>query len=153
RRQADPFAPGTVWYNRCHPLQRSARQFAVRRRRSGLLPCRAVRFGPAAEYSTADGASSQTTPTLLGRLQQAPSDQAAWSEFVDRYGPRIYRWCRHWGLQENDAEEVTQIVLIKLVEKLRTFRYDPARSFRGWLRTLTYHAWSDFVECQQRAGA
>ena len=34
-----------------------------------------------------------TSTTLLGRLRHAPADQAAWSEFVDRYGPKIYRWC------------------------------------------------------------
>jgi RNA polymerase sigma-70 factor (ECF subfamily) len=35
---------------------------------------------------------------------------------------------------------------------MRTFAYDPSRSFRGWLRTLTRHAWSDFVQARQRGG-
>src|ERR1700722_4332907 len=47
---------------------------------------------------------------------------------------------------------MTTIVLIKLADKMRTFAYDPSKSFRGWLRTLTHHAWSDFVESRQRAG-
>jgi RNA polymerase sigma-70 factor (ECF subfamily) len=77
-------------------------------------------------------------------------DQAAWGEFVDRYGPRIYRWCRHWQLQEADAQDVTQNVLLKLAEKMRAFSYDPSKSFRGWLKTLTHHAWHDFVESRRR---
>src|SRR5437588_11122786 len=32
------------------------------------------------------------------------------------------------------------------------FTYDPSRSFRAWLKTLTHHAWSDFLESQQRPG-
>ncbi len=95
---------------------------------------------------------SQTSPTLLGRLRQEPIDQAAWSELVERYGRRIFSWCRQGGLQEADAEDVTQMVLVRLAERMRTFSYDPAKSFRGWLRTLTRHAWSDFVPARQRGG-
>jgi RNA polymerase sigma-70 factor (ECF subfamily) len=95
---------------------------------------------------------SRTSPSLLGRLRQAPTDQAAWGEFVARYGPRIYGWCRHWRLQEADAQDVTQDVLLRLARKLRTFAYDPAGSFRGWLKTLTHHAWRDFVDGRRRGG-
>jgi RNA polymerase sigma-70 factor (ECF subfamily) len=89
---------------------------------------------------------------LLGRLRQEPADQVAWAQFVERYGRRLFAWCRYGGLQEADAEDVTQIVLVRLAERMRTFAYDPSRSFRGWLRTLTRHAWSDFVEARQRGG-
>ncbi len=50
---------------------------------------------------------SDTNASLLVRLQQAPADQAAWAEFVRRYGARIHGWCRRWGLQEADAQEVS----------------------------------------------
>ena len=86
---------------------------------------------------------SQTSATLLRRLRQVPPDQAAWAQFADRYGRRIYGWCRQWNLQEADAEDVTQGVLLKLAEKMRAFEYDPARSFRAWLKTVTRHAWLD----------
>lgn len=97
-------------------------------------------------------AELQTSPTLLGRLRRDPTDQAAWTTFVERYGGKIYGWCRHWGLQAADAQDVTQNVLLLLAQKLGTFDYDPSRSFRGWLKTLTHHAWSDFVARQQRPG-
>ena len=99
-----------------------------------------------------NSSGSQTSPTLLGRLRLGPADQDAWAQFVERYGRRIYGWCRQGGLQAADAEDVTQMVLAQLVERMRTFAYDPKRSFRGWLRTLTRHAWSDFVEARQRGG-
>src|SRR5262249_29075280 len=87
---------------------------------------------------------SLTSESLLGRLSQSPDDQAAWDRFVERYGPKIYGWCRQWRLQEADAEDVTQEVLLCLARTLRTFVYDPSRSFRGWLRTLTEHACNDY---------
>ena len=87
----------------------------------------------------------QTSATLLGKLRNQPTDQEAWSEFVDRYGATIYGWCRRWNLQDADARDVTQAVLATLCVKMRTFSYDPALSFRGWLRTLTHHTWSDLA--------
>jgi RNA polymerase sigma-70 factor (ECF subfamily) len=95
---------------------------------------------------------SATRITLLGRLRRDPTNQAAWSEFVEHYGGKIYGWCRKWDLQEADAQDVTQNVLLRLAQKLRDFTYDPSRSFRAWLKTLTHHAWSDFLESRQRPG-
>jgi RNA polymerase sigma-70 factor (ECF subfamily) len=94
----------------------------------------------------------KTSPTLLGRLRQQPHDQAAWEEFLRRYGPAILGWSRQGGLQPADAEDVAQMVLLKLAAAMRTFAYDPSKSFRGWLRTLTRHAWSDFAAARQRGG-
>jgi RNA polymerase sigma-70 factor (ECF subfamily) len=95
---------------------------------------------------------SRTSVTLLETLRERPLDQAAWDRFVDRYGPRVYAWCRGWHLQEEDARDVTQDVLLKLVVRMRAFDYDPARSFRGWLKVVARHAWVDFLEGRKRAG-
>jgi RNA polymerase sigma-70 factor (ECF subfamily) len=99
-----------------------------------------------------DTPESVTRVTLLGRLRRDPTDQAAWSEFADRYSSMIYGWCRRRGLQHADAEEVTQEVLVKLVEEMRTFVYDPARSFRAWLKTVTQHTWSNVKRSRDRHG-
>jgi RNA polymerase sigma-70 factor (ECF subfamily) len=90
-------------------------------------------------------AADSTRVTLLHRLTQNPVDQLSWSEFVRLYGPAIRGWLVHWGLQEADAQDVTQNVLLRLTAKLPQFKYDPSRSFRAWLKTLTHHAWHDFV--------
>jgi RNA polymerase sigma-70 factor (ECF subfamily) len=93
-----------------------------------------------------------TCPTLLARLRHDPSNEAAWDEFVEQYGRHIYRWCRQWRLQDADAEDVAQEILLKLARKLRVFAYDPESSFRGWLKTVAHHAWRDFVDGRERAG-
>jgi RNA polymerase sigma-70 factor (ECF subfamily) len=101
----------------------------------------------------ASSSSARTSISLLGRLRHDSTDQAAWAEFVRRYGQQIYCWCLKWHLQEADAQDVTQTVLVKLAEKMRTFSYDSSRSFRAYLKTLTHYAWCDFLERQKRPGA
>lgn len=89
---------------------------------------------------------SGTRTTLLGQLQHNPTDPAAWGEFVDHYGRKILGWCRKWDLQEADAQDIAQEVLLKLAVQMRHFRYDPSQSFRAWLKTLAQHAWSELVQ-------
>lgn len=96
-----------------------------------------------------DSSELRTRISLLARLRDG-DDAAAWGLFVDRYAPKVYGWSRHWGLQPADAEDVTQTVLLKLAAKLRHFEYDRSKSFRAWLKTLTQHAWADFLDDQRR---
>jgi RNA polymerase sigma-70 factor (ECF subfamily) len=95
--------------------------------------------------------SSTTRISLLGRLQQEVPDPDAWPQFVQRYGPLLYRWCRSHGLQNADIEDVTQNVLLKLARRLRDFRYDPTQSFRSYLKTLAHYAWCDLLAERQQA--
>jgi RNA polymerase sigma-70 factor (ECF subfamily) len=89
----------------------------------------------------------QTRATLLARLYNAGTiDAEAWREFVDLYGRQVYKWCRYWDLQDADAREVTQQVLLQLVAKMKEFVYDPSRSFRAWLKTVTQRAWRNLAE-------
>jgi RNA polymerase sigma-70 factor (ECF subfamily) len=92
---------------------------------------------------------SETSTTLLGRLALFPLDQAAWEEFVRRYGPSVLDWCRRWGAQEADALDVSQVVLSKLAVQMRHFAYDPSRSFRSWLRTVALNAWRDSLDARR----
>jgi RNA polymerase sigma factor (sigma-70 family) len=94
---------------------------------------------------------SDTPHSLLVRLSQEHRDQEAWNTFVERYQPRILAWCRERGLQEADAADVTQIVLRHLLSAMREFRYDPAGSFRAWLRTVTSRACGRFALQERRA--
>ena len=76
-----------------------------------------------------------TRPTLMLGIQDA-RNEAAWSTFLDLYLPIVLNYCRKRGLQEADAQDVTQTV----IERVRRFihRYDPqAGRFRGWLARIT----------------
>lgn len=91
----------------------------------------------------------KTSPTLIGRLRVMPLDQQAWQDFVGIYGGHILNWARNWGLQEADAEDVAQATLVRIARKMQDFAYDPALSFRGWLRTLAHHAWRDLARSKR----
>jgi RNA polymerase sigma-70 factor (ECF subfamily) len=86
--------------------------------------------------------ANTTSLTLLERLQ-SPQDDEAWGRFARLYTPLLYYWCRRAGLQEQDAADLVQEVFVLLVRKLPEFRYDRERSFRNWLRTVTFNKWRE----------
>lgn len=93
---------------------------------------------------------SATRLSLLLRVRDL-TDEGAWRDFVECYAPRVYQWCCRLGLQEADAADVAQSVLLKLVSGLQSFEYLPQRGrFRGWLKTVTRHVVCD-LERQSRS--
>jgi RNA polymerase sigma-70 factor (ECF subfamily) len=85
----------------------------------------------------------ETADPLLTRLQQRPADAAVWAEFVGHCGGQVYAWCRRWRLQEADARDVTQTVLLKLVRRLKDLPYDRSRPFGPWLKAVASNARHD----------
>jgi RNA polymerase sigma-70 factor (ECF subfamily) len=83
-----------------------------------------------------------TPASLLERLRQ-PGEQQAWGRFVDLYTPLLYYWARRLGLPSAAAADLVQEVFVVLVRKLPEFRYDPHKSFRNWLRTITHNKWRE----------
>jgi RNA polymerase sigma factor (sigma-70 family) len=81
-----------------------------------------------------------TNPSLLNRLCDW-RDREAWVDFVTRYDPVIRSVSRRYRLDADTTEELCQRVWIDLARRMRSFRYDPGMTFRGWLRRL----------CQSRA--
>src|SRR5581483_7290468 len=77
-----------------------------------------------------------TSPSLLEQLRQ-PTNQAAWRRFVQLYTPLLHHWARRLGLQDHDAENLVQEVLLTLLDVLPRFNYQPGKRFRGWLWTVT----------------
>jgi RNA polymerase sigma-70 factor (ECF subfamily) len=83
-----------------------------------------------------------TSPSLLERLRR-PDEPEAWPRFVQLYTPLLFAWARRAGLQEPDAADLVQDVLLLLVRKLPEFTYDGHASFRAWLRTVTLNRWRE----------
>lgn len=86
--------------------------------------------------------SSTTRASLLSRVRDGSNDRA-WREFSDRYGDLIVRYGRQRGLQQTDAEDVRQLVLMGLSRSLRSggFRYSPDKGrFRDYLGATVRHA-------------
>lgn len=82
----------------------------------------------------------ETRASLLIRVRD-PSDQAAWHEFVEIYRPIILRLARHKGMQEADAEDVAQQVLVAVAKAVEQRKHDPQRAkFRTWLNRVAHNA-------------
>jgi RNA polymerase sigma-70 factor (ECF subfamily) len=86
----------------------------------------------------------------LCELGKSGHDES-WTVFHARYRGVIFGWCLRRGLSPDDAEDLTQDVLLKLFQQLPQYRHDPARGqFRSWLKTVVNNALTDFWRRQQR---
>jgi len=98
---------------------------------------------------------SKTPASLLERLRR-PGEREAWDRFVELYTPFLFYWARRLGLREEDAADLVQDVFAILLTKLPEFTYDPSKSFRTWLRTVTLNCWRESHRrhaAEPRAGA
>ena len=84
--------------------------------------------------------SPDTRISLVQRLKDS-ADRDAWYEFVDIYRPVIYRLSRARGLQDADAEDLVQKVLLSVAGAIARFEPDESRGrFRTWLRKIADNA-------------
>lgn len=87
-----------------------------------------------------------TRPSLMIRLRD-PQDEAAWAEFVSLYEPLLLRVMRQRGLQEADARDVTQQVVLAVTQAVDRWRPDGRpESFRRWLFTIARKLALKFVQ-------
>ncbi len=93
-----------------------------------------------------------TNPTLLNRLGDW-RDHEAWGEFVTLYDPVIRIASRRYSLDAESTEELCQQVWIDLARRMRTYRYDPGKTFRGWLCRLCQSRAIDLLRKKRKADA
>ena len=81
----------------------------------------------------------ETRQTLLTRLHDH-LDQEAWNEFTEIYGPIILNVARRLGLQDADAADISQKVLLTVAKAVPDLQLTSKGSFRGWLCKVTTNA-------------
>jgi RNA polymerase sigma factor (sigma-70 family) len=83
--------------------------------------------------------SPETRPSLLVRLIDR-TDQEAWHEFAQIYGPVVYRLALRKGMQHFDAEDLAQQVLTAVSKAIDRWQIDRARAkFRTWLHRIAHN--------------
>jgi RNA polymerase sigma-70 factor (ECF subfamily) len=86
---------------------------------------------------------STTSLTLLERIRQ-PGQTEAWTRFIQLYVPLLLKWARRAGFHRADAEDLTQMILMKLLRLLPHYVPQPSSSFRAWLSTIARNEAIDF---------
>jgi RNA polymerase sigma-70 factor (ECF subfamily) len=88
----------------------------------------------------------ETRDSLMLRLRD-PQDQQAWTQFVSIYEPLILNSFRKRGLQDADARDVAQQVVVAVMQAVNTWQPDGREaSFRRWLFAIARKLALRFVQ-------
>lgn len=99
-----------------------------------------------------DDGSIPTRQSLLERLKDW-RNQEDWRVFFDSYWRLIHATALKAGLEEAEAQEVVQEVMIAAAKKLPEFRYESGKdSLKGWLLSVTRWKVTDQWRKRGRAG-
>lgn len=92
-----------------------------------------------------------THVSLLARLVD-PHDEAAWSEFLATYESAVYRYARSRGLQDSDARDVVQNVVVAVHAKVGKWVPEGQKgSFRSWLLRTSHYTAMNTLRSLRRA--
>ncbi len=82
----------------------------------------------------------ETRESLLVQVR-SPANREAWDEFALIYRPVIYRLARHRGLQDADAQDLAQQVLMAVASAIGSWeKSNESVRFRHWLRRVARNA-------------
>lgn len=88
---------------------------------------------------------AETRASLILRLRNV-DDVAAWDEFVEVYGPVVFRVARGRGFQVADAENLVQEVLLAVAQSVaRWLERDDRGGFRAWLLKIARYEAADML--------
>ncbi len=78
----------------------------------------------------------ETRESLLVQVR-SPANREAWDEFALIYRPVIYRLARHRGLQDADAQDLAQQVLMAVASSIGSWeKSNESVRLRHWLRRV-----------------
>ncbi len=98
---------------------------------------------------------SQQADTMLGLLAGFESeakrlhsgDVNAVAELMEQYKHRLYRYLLRLVSQPNTAEDLFQQTWLRVMERIH--KYDPRRSFEGWLFAVAHNLAIDYLRRRQ----
>ncbi len=94
-----------------------------------------------------------TSISLLQRLAREP-DSESWQRLVDVYTPLLKQWLGRYDVQDADADDLVQDVLLVVSRELKQFEHNRRTgAFRSWLRTILVHRLRRFWDKQKQRPA
>ncbi|XZE18174.1 RNA polymerase sigma factor [Pirellulaceae bacterium SH449] len=91
-----------------------------------------------------------TQSSLLVRLRTA-EDSEAWERFVRLYTPLLLHWIKRLGIETHQRFDVYQNIFLVLFDRSSWLAHDRPKSFRNWLRTVTFNKCRDHIRKLSRA--
>lgn len=88
----------------------------------------------------------ETNKSLLDAVRENP-EADAWFRLVNIYDPLIAGWLRRSGVDEAEVPDISQEVLVAVVEQIKKFEHNGQKgAFRNWLKRITYYRCQRFWE-------
>ncbi len=92
----------------------------------------------------------ETSLSLLNRLRRSPESEA-WNRLVALYAPLLKAWLRRYDVQDSDADDLVQEVLLAVSKDLDKFNHcGQPGAFRGWLRAILVNRLRNFWRARDR---
>lgn len=92
-----------------------------------------------------------TSISLIQRLGMPESSETDWERFNALYKPLLMFWAeKRLGLSRDEADDLTQEVLILMMAELPGFEFREGGSFRSWLRVVVLNKGRDYLRKKKR---
>lgn len=70
-------------------------------------------------------------------------DRQALEDLCRHFHPQLYRFFMRLSGKTQDADDLSQAALLKMMENLESFHFLPGRRFEGWLFRIAFHLFID----------
>ena len=92
----------------------------------------------------------KTSLSSLARLRRSPESEN-WNRLVDLYAPLLRAWLRKYDVQDSDADDLMQEVLLAVSKDLGKFEHGGQQgAFRGWLKAILVNRLRKFWRARDR---
>ena len=93
---------------------------------------------------------NETSLSLLHQLRHSP-DSDAWERLHRIYAPLIQKWLIRYDMQESDADDVAQEVLLAVSKDIESFNHNGrAGAFRAWVKGILVNRLREFWRRRDR---
>jgi RNA polymerase sigma-70 factor (ECF subfamily) len=92
----------------------------------------------------------ETSLSLLNRLRGS-SDSETWDRLFGLYAPLLKAWLRKYDVQDSDADDLVQEVLMAVAKDVMSFDHNGRPgAFRTWLRSILVNRLRNFWRARGR---